>query len=305
MVPTCVILSFDRLGFARHARRFSPADLAVDLAGRVCLVTGGNAGLGRATALALARRGATVRLLCRDPARGEATRDELRGLTGNPHIELDVVDVSESSSVRALVERQRLAVVDVLVHNAGVLPTTRELTTDGLERCFATHVVGPQRLTRLLEPALRASRDARVVFVSSGGMYTQRLSLDDLAWARRPYDGVAAYAQTKRMQVILAARWASELATSSVSVHAMHPGWADTRSVELSLPRFHKLMRPLLRTPEQGADTIVWLAARNPAPPSGRLWFDRAAVRAHYLPWTREPVADRERLWALVEQQAR
>ena len=81
--------------------------------------------------------------------------------------------------------------------------------------------------------------------------------------------------------------------------------WADTRSVELSLPRFHKLMRPLLRTPDQGADTILWLAARNPPPPSGRLWFDRAAVSAHYLPWTREPATDRQRLWELVEQRSR
>ncbi len=300
-----MIFSFDRLGFARHARRFSPADLDVDLTGRVCLVTGGNAGLGRATALGLARRGATVRLLCRDQARGETTRDELRRLAGNPRVECDVVDVSDLRSVRALVERLALPVVDVLVHNAGVLPATRALTRDGLESCFATHVVGPQCLTRLLEPALRASRDARLVFVSSGGMYTQRLRLDDLDWAERPYDGVVAYAQTKRMQVILAERWARALAPSAVSVYAMHPGWADTRSVELSLPRFHKLLRPLLRTPDEGADTILWLAARTSPPPSGRLWFDRAAVATHYLPWTRESADDRERLWALVEQRAR
>ncbi len=299
-----VLGSFDRLGFGRHARRFATADLAVDLTGRVCLVTGGNAGLGQATALALARRGATVRLLCRDAGRGEAARDELRRLAGTTRVECDVVDLSELASVRALVARIALPVVDVLVHNAGVLPAARELTADGLERCFATHVVGPHLLTRLLAPALRAAGDARVVFVSSGGMYTKRLSLDDLDGSRRPYDGVAAYAQTKRMQVVLADRWARELGDAHVSVYAMHPGWADTRSVELSLPRFHKLMRRLLRTPDQGADTIVWLAVRNPAAPTGGFWFDRARVSAHYLPWTREPPDDRERLWALVERLA-
>jgi len=300
-----VIGSFDRLGFTRHARRFAPADLAVDLTGRVCLVTGGNAGLGRATALELARRHATVRLLCRDAGRGEAARDELRREAGTGQIEADVVDVSELASVRSLVDRLALPVVDVLVHNAGVLPATRELTGDGLERCFATHVVGPHLLTRLLEPALRAAGDARVVFVSSGGMYTQRLALDDLDWSRRDYDGVVAYAQTKRMQVVLADRWARELAGTGTSVYAMHPGWADTRSVAVSLPRFHRLMRPLLRTPAQGADTIVWLASRRPAPPSGGFWFDRAKVSAHYLPWTREAPGDDERFGALLERIAR
>jgi dehydrogenase/reductase SDR family protein 12 len=300
VLPSLVIGSFDRLGFERHARRFAAADLAVELTGRVCLVTGGNAGIGRATALALAQRGATVRLLCRDVGRGEATRDELRRLAGTTRIECDVVDMSELASVRALVERLALPVVDVLVHNAGVLPAARELDADGLERCFATHVVGPHLLTRLLAPALRAARDARVVFVSSGGMYTRRLSFDDLDWSRRPYDGVVAYAQTKRMQVVLAERWHRELAAAHV--YAMHPGWADTRSVERSLPRFHKVMARLLRTPEQGADTIVWLAAHAPAAPSGGFWFDRRPVSAHYLPWTRETPEDRDRLWALVER---
>ncbi len=304
MLAIPVIGSFDRLGFDRHARRFAPADLTVDLTGRVCLVTGGNAGLGQATALALARRGATVRLLCRDAGRGEATRDELRRIAGTTRVECDVVDLSELASVRALIERVALPVVDVLIHNAGVLPAARELTADGLERCFATHVAGPHLLTRLLAPALRAAGDARVVFVSSGGMYTKRLSLEDLDWSRRPYDGVVAYAQTKRMQVVLADRWARELGEAHVSVYAMHPGWADTRSVELSLPRFHKVMRRLLRTPEQGADTIVWLAIRSRAAPNGGFWFDRAPVSAHYLPWTRESPEDRDRLWTMVERLA-
>jgi NAD(P)-dependent dehydrogenase (short-subunit alcohol dehydrogenase family) len=141
-----------------------------------------------------------------------------------------------------------------------------------------------------------------VIFVSSGGMYTRRLDLSDLGWEQRPYDGVLAYAQTKRMQVVLAEQWAQALAGSGVTVHAMHPGWAETAGVRGSLPRFHALTRRVLRTPEQGADTIVWLAVRRPAPPTGGFWFDRRARSTHYLPWTREAPADRDRLWAMCER---
>jgi len=296
-----MIGSFDRLGFTRHQRRYRPTDLEVDLIGRICLVSGANAGLGRSTARGLASRGATVHLLCRDRERGEVARDELRRETGSARIELDVVDVSDLGSIRRFIEHLDVPHVDVLVHNAGVLPGQRVVTSDGLELCFATHVAGPHLLTRLLVP--RLGDDARVIFVSSGGMYTQRLDLDDLNRDREPYDGVVAYAQTKRMQVILAERWSRRLAETGVSVFSMHPGWADTRSVELSLPRFHRWLRPVLRSPEQGADTIVWLAACSPAPsPSGAFWFDRAPRSAHYLPWTRESAATRDALWTTVER---
>jgi len=296
-----MIGSFDRFGYERHARRFDARALDVDLSGRVCLVTGGNAGIGRATAAQLALRGATVRLVCRDPGRGEAARDELRAETGSPDIALDVLDVSDLAAIRRFAARLDVGAVHVLIHNAGVLPGERVLTADHLELTFATHVAGPHLLTRLLASRLRAAKDARVVWVSSGGMYTQKLDLADLDWKLRRYDGVSAYAQTKRMQVILAERWARELGPT-VHVYAMHPGWADTRSVASSLPRFHRVMKRLLRTAEQGADTVVWLAAAQPAPaPSGSFWFDRAMRSPHYLPWTSERPQDREALWALAE----
>lgn len=294
--------SFDKLGFQRHRRAFLPTDLEVDLEGRVCLVTGGNAGLGRATAEGLARRGATVHLLCRDAGRAEEARDELRRTTRSRSIESAVLDVSDLSSVRRYAAAAGLTRVHALIHNAGVLPATRKLTANGLELTFATHVAGPHLLTHLLRTSLEAAGDARVVFVSSGGMYTQRLDLDDLQWERRPYDGVVAYAQTKRMQVVLAERWARKLAGTGVSVYSMHPGWADTGGVRSSLPRFHKATRPILRSAEQGADTAVWLAARKEAPePNGGFFFDRRSRWTHYLPWTAERTGEVERLWRLCE----
>lgn len=295
-----MIGSFDRIGYRRHSRRFNASDLAVDLSGRRCLVTGGNAGLGRAAAEALVRLGASVDLLCRDAGRGEAARDEIRRATPAGRVELAVVDVSDPDSIRRYVAAARLDRVDVLIHNAGVLPAARVVTAAGHELTFATHVVGPQLLTSLLDGPLRAAAGARVIFVSSGGMYTQRLSLDDLTWERRPYDGVIAYAQTKRMQVILAEEWARRFSGTGVSVYAMHPGWADTGGVRTSLPRFFRLTSTILRTAGEGADTIVWLAAKSPSPPSGLFYFDREAVSTHYLPWTRETEAARARFMEIA-----
>lgn len=297
-----MIGSFDRIGFERHRRSFRPGDLDVRLGGRTCVVTGANSGIGRATARALAARGARVVLLCRDPGRGEEARDAIRREAGPGSAELGVLDVSDLGAVRRTAETLPGGPVDVLVHNAGVLPDRRILTADGLELTFATHVAGPHLLTSLLAPRLAAAR-GRVIWVASGGMYLVRLSLDDLAWERRPYDGVAAYAMTKRMQVVLARAWAERLSGRGVGVHAMHPGWADTPAVRTSLPRFHRVMGPLLRDAETGADTVIWLAVRPDLPsPSGSFWFDRAAVSAHYLPWTIERRGDVERLMALCDE---
>ncbi len=301
-----IVLSFDRAGFTRHSRRFRPEDLRVDLTGRLALVTGPTSGLGRAAALGLARLGAELVLLCRDITRGRALQREIRLATGSRHVSVERLDLAELASVRDFARRFAPARVDVLVHNAGVLPAERQLTPDGLELTWATNVAGPYLLTRLLLPRLKRARQGRVVVVSSGGMYGQRLSLDDLDWQQRPFDGVAAYAQSKRAEVVLTELLAERLRGTRVTVNAMHPGWADTPGVRRSLPRFHRLMKSRLRTPTQGADTIVWLAAcPRLAHDSGRFWFDREAVSTHLVPWTREAPAERPALLELLERQTR
>jgi NAD(P)-dependent dehydrogenase (short-subunit alcohol dehydrogenase family) len=307
LVDPTVVLSFDRTGFRIHALAFRPGDLDVDLSGRRCLVTGANSGIGFESALALAELGAEVVLLCRSRERGEEAAERIRGRTANRRILVEPLDVANLAHVREVGARLAGDGVDVLVHNAGVLPADRVVTDDGLEQTWATHVVGPHLLTRLLRPALERSPDARVVWVSSGGMYTRRLRLDDVAWKRRrPYDGVGAYAETKRAQVVLAELWAERLRNQRIVVNAMHPGWSDTPSVRSSLPGFHRVTRAILRTPAEGADTIVWLAAAEAARAhTGRFFFDREPRGTHWLPGTRESEADRQALWKRVEADAR
>ncbi len=307
LVDPTVALSFDRTGFRIHSLAFRPGDLDVDLSDRRCLVTGANSGIGFESALALAELGAEVVLLCRSRERGEEAAEQIRTRTASRRVFVEPLDVANLADTREVGARLASDRVDVLIHNAGVLPAERVVTDDGLEQTWATHVAGPHLLTRLLCPALERSSDARVIWVSSGGMYTRRLHLDDVSWKRRrPYDGVVAYAETKRAQVVLAELWAERLRSQRIAVNAMHPGWADTPSVRSSIPGFYRMTRHILRTPAEGADTIVWLAAADAARAhSGRFFFDREPRGTHWLPGTRETDAERRALWKRVEADAR
>lgn len=293
-----VVGGYTSLGFRFRRHRFSELPR---MDGKVVLVTGASSGLGRAAAEGFASLGAAVWLIVRNRERGEDVRAQM--LSGSPaaKLQVGVCDISSLQAVREFArsftsEAPRL---DVLVNNAGVLTQERELSADGIELTLATNVIGPFLLTNLLIPLLKRSAPARVVNVSSGGMYTQKIDPDDLQSEQGSFDGPRVYARSKRAEVILTELWAERLARTGVVVHSMHPGWADTGGVQSSLPRFYKLARPLLRTPAQGADTIVWLgASADTAASSGGFWHDRRRRPTHLLPGTRETSEDRERLWA-------
>jgi NAD(P)-dependent dehydrogenase (short-subunit alcohol dehydrogenase family) len=278
------LIGYSRVGYSLR-RRHWPADPEPGaLRGRTALVTGARAGIGRATVVGLARLGATVRMVVRTRGPGEEVRAAILEEVPGAELIVDECDVSSLASVRAYAGS--IGDVDVLVHNAGVLPQRRETTPEGHELTLATHVLGPHLLTALLRPA-------RVIWVSSGGMYTQRLRIDDLEYSHGDYRGATAYARTKRMQVALAQEWSERAA--AMLVHSAHPGWVATPGIAKSLPRFASLTRAILRTPAQGADTLVWLAATDVG--SGRFWHDRRPRPFHYLPFTRETAADRRALW--------
>ncbi len=299
-----VLPGYTNVGYRIRTSISKPSELpAMD--GEVVLVTGATSGIGLAAARGFAQLGAGVWLLARSEDRGERARAELVAQTANEDVHVAIGDLSDLQSVRTFAERfagmsKRL---DVLVNNAGVLPKERTLSADGIELTFATNVLGPFLLTKLLVPLLERSAPSRIINVSSGGMYTQRLHVEDLQNSEESFDGAAAYARAKRADVILSELWAQRLWNTGVVVHAMHPGWVDTPGLQSSLPRFRGLTRPFLRTPGEGADTIVWLgAAPEPAQSSGGFWHDRRERPTHRVPWTKESLADRERLWAECER---
>ncbi len=295
-----VLPGYSRIGYSVRRRFWEQRNPENALRDWSVLVTGASGGIGAAACERFARGGATVHMLARNRERGEDARARISERTGSDRLELELCDVSSLESVRAFAAdfRARRGELHVLVNNAGVMPPERTHTPEGFELGFATNVLGPFLLTALLLPALRRGAPSRIINVSSGGMYSQKLRPDDLQLEGRDYDPPAFYAHAKRCEVVLSELWAERLAGSGISAHSMHPGWADTPGVQTSLPRFRKLMRPLLRDADQAADTIVWLAgAAEPAARPGGFWHDRAARPTHRVPWTHEDPAARLTLW--------
>ncbi len=301
-----VIGSFSRVGYQVRRHLFgwtAPPDRS--LAGKTALVTGPTSGLGRVTADTFAALGARVILMSRSEDTLLRVRDELKAAHGEDRFPIVVTDMSSLDSVRAgvaavLESESRL---DILVDNAGTITPERRESEDGIEATFATMVVGPFVLLSGLRPLLESTGDARVVAVTSGGMYTQSLPLDDLQYTREPFSGPRAYARAKRAQAALVREWSRRLAAagSDVRIDAMHPGWADTPGLAEMLPGFHRVMGPLLRTPREGADTIVWLGADAGAEGrSGQLYLDRRPRPFDRIRSTRLSAQDRRRLWDLV-----
>jgi dehydrogenase/reductase SDR family member 12 len=298
------VIGYTSVGYRIRSRGWSASKLP-SLGGKLVMVTGATSGLGLAAAEGFARLGATVWLVVRSNARGKQARAAVLERSGHKDVHVGLCDLSDLCSVRQFAEffATRAQRLDVLVNNAGVLTEERGVSADGVELTFATNVLGPFLLTNLLIPLLECSAPARIINVSSGGMYTQRIRADDLQSERGTFDGPTAYARTKRAQVILTEMCAKRLEGRGVVVHSMHPEWADTPGVKTSLPRFYRLTGPLLRTPEQGADTIVWLGAANePGRSTGLFWHDRRPRPPHLLPWTRETHQEREQLWAQCAQ---
>ena len=264
-----------------------------EVAGRHVMVTGATGGIGKAVAQRLASYGAIVHAVGRTPTKLDDLVNTTEG-TIVPH-------VADLSSIEAIV---RLADDYVssgeplhgLVNNVGIMIHERTVTDEGYEITYATNLLGQYVLTKKLLPVLEASAPSRIVIVSSGGMYSQPLTVSNLQSSEGDYNGTNAYARTKRAEVVLTEEWAKELAGTGVTITSMHPGWVDTAGVRDSLPTFRRLTGPFLRDEAQGADTIVWLvAADEAADESGTFFHDRSVRPTHRMNKTKEQPGLRER----------
>lgn len=281
--PAC-LPSFSRIGY--RARQPLWRHVPRDFTGRQWLVTGASSGIGARLAVRAAEAGARVRAVARSAGRLEELAAAVPG-----HVQPEPADLSSMAAVDALVDRLLTEgkPVDVLVNNVGLMLGHREHTDEGLERGFATNLLGHYRLTERLRQAGRLD-GAVVINMSSGGMYNVALELPRLEGGRR-YDGTLTYAYHKRAQVVLN-RWWREQGLDS---YVMHPGWVDTPGVQTAMPEFRALTRGVLRTPDEGADTALWLAAERPAQAfADGIWFDRALRTAHLFPGTRAGAGPQE-----------
>ncbi|KAM7406830.1 hypothetical protein PAMA_002843 [Pampus argenteus] len=291
-------------GYEAAAKHFAPVDLDVNLSGRSFMITGANSGIGKATTQEIANRGGTIHMVCRNKERAEAAKDEIIKQSKNEDVHVHVVDMSSAREVWEFAQNfSQNNTVHVLINNAGCMVNQRELTEEGIEKNFATNTLGTYILTTGLIPALKKAEDPRVVTVSSGGMLTQKLNVDDLQFETGTFDGTMAYAQNKRQQVILTERWASQ--HKDIHFSSMHPGWADTPAIQSSMPSFHAKMQSRLRTEAMGADTVVWLAVSPAATKqaSGLFFQDRKAVATHLpLASSRSTAQEEEKLLAALEE---
>jgi len=237
--------------------------------GKVCLVTGANRGIGRATAEALARQGATVLLVCRERATGEAAKQEIARATGNANLELFVADFAVQAEVRRVAEeiRGKHSRLDVLVSNAGVMLLNRVTTVDNIEATFAVNHLASFILINELGDLLKASAPARVVIVASEA-HTRVSDPED--WdSTKAYNGRAAYNRSKLANVVFTYDLAHRLEGSGVTVNCCHPGWVNTNILHSMYDRWWlRWLWPIVQkyftvSPEEGAKIVVHLATSH------------------------------------------
>ena len=295
---------FTRAGYRTGRRTWAP--MSTDMAEKHVVLTGASAGLGFETAVALLEAGATLTLVIRDPNKVASMQAALQERSGRQADRVELADLSLLSQVNALSERLLSAnrPIDVLINNAGALFNDYCQTSEGIETSAALLLLSPWRLTEAVHPLL-AHHDtpARVINVVSGGMYTQKLQCESLVMSEDDYRGSVAYARAKRALTVLTELWSAQWRDDRIVVNAMHPGWADTPGVQGALPGFRRLTQRVLRSSQEGADTIVWLArAREADTISGQLFLDREPRTTHLRQRTLESVEERAALQPWLAQ---
>jgi NAD(P)-dependent dehydrogenase (short-subunit alcohol dehydrogenase family) len=272
--------------------------------GKTVLVTGANQGIGKATAVALAAKGAHVVLVARNAEKGRAALAEVQA-AGSGGAELIVADLSSQEQVRraAAEYKSRHARLDVLVNNAGVYVPERHTSVDGLEETFALNHLGYFLLTRELLGVLQATAGARIVNVSSDAHRGARMRWDDLQFERTPYRGFKAYGQSKLANVLFTYELARRLAGTGVTANCLHPGvigsgFGQTYGSALSV--LVKIARPFMLTPEEGARTSVYLASSpEVAGVTGKYFSKCKPVQSNAVSYD---VQSQQKLWSLSEQ---
>ncbi len=253
--------SFARSGCLLRSRLYRWPEISAPLPGAHVVVAGATSGIGLASAHRYARLGAHLHLIGRDATRAAHAREELLK-DGASAVEISLVNLAERDEVTALASHLCGAIprLHALVYSAGILRHDYAINSSGTEETIATHLLAPYLLANGLSELLAQSKGGSFILVSSGGAYTQRLDLAMLEMTRESYNGTIAYARAKRAQITLAPAIEHRLGGTGARVYAMHPGWVDTPGLTRGLPRFARLLRPLLRTPSEGAETILWLS---------------------------------------------
>ena len=275
-----------------------------DLSGKVCLVTGASSGIGFETAKSLAHQGATVVTVSRGSGDGVQKAEQIRRETGNDAVTFMPADLSSVQDIRRLANefKAQHETLDVLVNNAGMFASERKTTADGFELTFALNHLAYFLLTNLLLEPLLASAPARIVNVSSEAERFGKVHFDD-PMLKENYNGWKAYGQSKLANLLFTFELAKRLAGTGVTVNALHPGAVATGFGQGGpglVSKVFGLLRPLLRSPEKGAETAIFLAS-SPAVEgvTGKYFKDKEPIAASKAA---HDVNAQTRLWRLSEE---
>jgi NAD(P)-dependent dehydrogenase (short-subunit alcohol dehydrogenase family) len=233
--------------------------------GKLCVITGANSGVGKATALGLARMGATIVLACRNEERGETARQDIVEESGNPSVSLALLDLANFDSVRSFANSlpHKFSRLDVLVNNAGIYTSKRIVTANGFESTFQVNHLGHFLLTNLLLEQLKASSPSRIVNVSSEAHWTGHINFSDLQGERR-YHGWSAYSQSKLANILFTYELARRLTGTGITVNCVHPGTVRTNFARHNggvVGLGVRVLAPFMLSPEEGAKTVIMLAS--------------------------------------------
>jgi len=275
---------------------------------KVVLITGANSGIGKETARALAHQGTALVMACRNRAKAEPVRQAIQEESGNPRIDLVIVDLASLASIRDFAAKilHEYEKLDVLLNNAGTFSMTRQETLDGFELTMGVNHLGTFLLTRLLLPVLKNTAESRIINVSSNGHYQGAIDLDDLQLERKKYRSMNAYANSKLANVCFTLDLAALLQDAGITVNALHPGhvatnmwrlWPDERWYQTL---FIKIMNRTAISAQEGAQTSIYLASSDEVRGLTGQYFDRKGTRAV------SPECDdlqmRRGLWVLSEE---
>ncbi|MBW1900345.1 MAG: SDR family oxidoreductase [Deltaproteobacteria bacterium] len=274
---------------------------------KVCMVTGATSGIGLATARGLARQGATIVAVGRNPEKGSDIVSRIRKATGNPSVDFMQADLSDQAQIRYLAEefKNRYSRLDVLVNNAGAIFLKRELSLDGIEMTFAVNHLSIFLLTNLLLETLKASAPARIVNVSSNMQKNARISFEDLEGARK-YGSFQAYGQSKLCVLFFTYELARRLDGTQVTVNALHPGVVGT-NIGGNNGWIGRLFVPLYKlfakSPSKGAETSIYVAsAPDLEGVTGKYFIDKKPVASSPISYDEAAV---QRLWRISEGMTR
>jgi len=276
------------------------------MSGNTCIVTGANSGIGKETALGLARMGARVLMVCRNAEKGKAALKEIRRESGSSQVDLLIADMSSQASIRALAKQigEKYPRLEVLINNAGATLPTRKVSADGVEMTVAANHLVPALLTALLLDLLRASAPSRIVNVSSEIHARARIDVNDLQYERRKYTWGRAYAQSKLLMNAHTFELARRLEGTGVTANCLHPGVVATNLGGSDLPLGWKIMfgllRPLFLNAQQGAQTTLYVATASELAGVSGKYFAKSKI-AQSSPLSRDPKLAVE-IWQWTEK---